>query len=54
MTESDDYHCPNCDSMDLIVIDTRAIADELVECRACLRLHRVEHASNGAIRLVPV
>jgi hypothetical protein len=54
MTDTDEYRCPNCDSTDLIVIDTRAVADELVECRACLRLHRVEHVSDGGTRLVIV
>jgi hypothetical protein len=49
-----DLRCPNCGATDLVVIDTRVIADELIECRTCLRLHRVEHASDGTTRLVAV
>jgi hypothetical protein len=48
------YHCLKCESTDLVAIHTDAIADELVECRSCRRLHRVEHASDGTKRLVPV
>jgi len=54
MTETDEYRCPACDSTDLVVIDTRAIADELMECRACLRLHQVEHGADGRVQLVPI
>jgi len=36
------------------MIDTRAMADELIERRACRTLHRVEHASVGTTRLVTV
>jgi len=54
MTYTDEHRCPNCDSTDLIMIDTRAMADELIERRACRTLHRVEHASVGTTRLVTV
>jgi hypothetical protein len=49
-----DYRCPNCNSPDLTIIDTKAIADELLECRSCLGLHRVEYNADGSTRLVPV
>jgi hypothetical protein len=48
-----DYRCPKCGS-DLITIYTDTIADELLECRACLRLYRVEYVSDGTTRLVAV
>jgi len=54
MTESDEFRCPTCGTTDLIVIDTRAIADEILECRACMRLYRVEHASDGTMWLIRV
>jgi uncharacterized protein (DUF983 family) len=53
-TSDDDLRCPNCGSTNLVTIYTRIVADELMECRACLRLYRVEHASDGTARLVPV
>jgi hypothetical protein len=40
---SDDLRCPNCAATNLVVIYTRVVAAELMECRACLRLYRVEH-----------
>jgi hypothetical protein len=49
-----DYRCPNCNSPDLTIIVTNAIADELLECRSCLGLHRVEYDADGSRRLVPV
>jgi len=49
-----DYRCPNCNSADLTIIVTNAIADELVECRSCLGLHRVEYNADGSTRIVPV
>ena len=54
MNDDADYPCPDCGSTDLVTIYTRAVADELLECRACMRLYRVEHASDGTKRLVPV
>jgi len=54
MTGTDEHRCPNCGSTNLVTIYTRIVADELMECRACLRLYRVEHASDGTARLVPV
>ena len=49
-----EQRCPNCDSTDLVVIDTKAIADELIECRGCMKLYRVEYEAGGAARLVAV
>ena len=54
MTDNADYRCPDCYSTDLVAIYTRTIAEELRGCRACMRLYRVEHASDGTKRLVPV
>jgi len=54
MTDTDDYRCPNCNSPDLTIIVANAIADELLECRSCLELHRVEYNADGSTRLVPV
>jgi hypothetical protein len=54
MTDNADYGCPNCSSTDLVVIYTHVVAAELKECRACLRLLKVEHAQDGSTRLVPV
>ena len=34
MLNTEDHRCPNCDSTDLFVIDTKAISDELLECLA--------------------
>jgi hypothetical protein len=54
MTDDSDYRCPDCGSTNLVTIHTATITDELIECRACMRLYRVEHASDGTTRLVPV
>lgn len=54
MTDSEDDRCPNCDSPDLVVVHTTAIADELIECRVCLKLYRLEYRTWGTPRLVPV
>lgn len=54
MTESGEQHCPNCDSTDLIIIDTNVITDQLLECRGCMKLYRLEHENTGATRLVQV
>ena len=52
MTNIDEQRCPNCDSTDLVVIVTNAIADELVECRSCIKLYRLEYETSGTTRLV--
>jgi uncharacterized protein with PIN domain len=52
MSDPDEHRCPNCDSPELVVIDTKAIADELLECRSCMRLYRMENQSDGTTRLV--
>ena len=54
MRDSNEYHCPNCDSTDFVIIDTKAIADELLECRGCKTIYQMEHQSDGSTRLVPV
>ena len=55
MSDIDDHRCPNCDSAGLIAIHTKAIADELVECRSCMRLYRLAYEPDGITqRLVPV
>ena len=52
MPNSDEDRCPNCDSTDLVLIKTKAIADELLECRSCMKLYRTECQSDGTTRLV--
>jgi hypothetical protein len=52
MFDSDEYRCPNCDSTNLVMIDTKAIADELLECRGCMSLYRMDYQSDGTTRLV--
>ena len=54
MPDTDEHRCPNCDSMDLVMIDTKAIEDELIECRSCMKLYRVEYEPSGATRLMAV
>ena len=55
MTDTDEHRCPNCDSPELVVINTKAIADELVECRSCMKLYRLEYEATGTTqRLVPL
>jgi hypothetical protein len=55
MPDPDEYRCPNCDSPDLVAINTKAIADELVECRSCMRLYQLVNEPDGKTqRLVPV
>jgi len=54
MPDTDEQRCPNCDSPDLVVIHTKAIADEIVECRSCMKLYRLEYEATGAARLVQV
>jgi hypothetical protein len=49
-----EHRCENCGSTDLVIIDTKAIADELVECRSCMKLYRVEYVAGGTTRLVAV
>jgi hypothetical protein len=52
MPNSDEHRCPNCDSPDFIVIDTKSVADELVECRGCMKLYRLAYQTDGWTRLV--
>jgi hypothetical protein len=47
MLHADDHRCRNCDSTDLVVIDSKAISDELLECRSCMRLYRTEYEASG-------
>jgi hypothetical protein len=55
MIDTDEQRCPNCDSRDLVAIHTKAIADELLECRSCMKLYRLEYEPDGKTqRLVPV
>jgi hypothetical protein len=49
-----EHRCGNCGSTDLIAIHTKAIADELLECRSCMKLYRLEYEATGATRLVQV
>jgi hypothetical protein len=49
-----EHRCETCDSTDLVIVNTKAIADELVECRGCMRLYRIEYQSDGTTRLVAV
>jgi hypothetical protein len=52
MPNTEDHRCPNCGATDLVVIDTKAIADELLECRGCKSIYQIEHQSDGTTRLV--
>jgi hypothetical protein len=52
MLDTKDRRCPTCGSTDLIAIDTKAIADELLECRGCNSIYQMEHQSDGTTRLV--
>jgi hypothetical protein len=54
MLDTDEHRCPNCNSTDLVVINTKAIADELLECRGCMKLYRLEYEATGTTRLVQV
>jgi len=55
MSDTDDHRCPNCGSTDLVAIRTKAIADELLECRSCMKLYRLAYEPDGITqRLVPV
>jgi hypothetical protein len=55
MPDTDEYRCPNCGSADLAVINTKAIADELLECRSCMKLYQLVNEPDGITqRLVPV
>jgi hypothetical protein len=54
MTDDSDYRCPDCGSTNLVTIHTATITDELIECRACIRLYRVEQHLDGSVRLVPL
>jgi hypothetical protein len=54
MPDTDEQRCPNCGSTDLAAIDIKAIADELIECRSCMKLYRPEYETNGTALLVPV
>jgi hypothetical protein len=49
-----EHRCPSCGSTDIAAIDPKAIADELLECRGCMRLYRMENQSDGTTRLVAV
>ena len=49
-----EHRCENCGSTDLEVVNTKAIADELVECRGCMKLYRTEYEAGGTTRLVAV
>jgi DcmR-like sensory protein len=49
-----EHTCPNCGSTNLVAIDPKAIADELLECRSCKRLCEVQYGADGAVRLVQV
>ena len=52
MIDTEDHRCPTCDSTDLVIIDTKAIADKLLECRGCKSIYQMEHQSDGTTRLV--
>jgi hypothetical protein len=54
MPDTAEQRCPNCESTDLVVIHTKAITDELLECRSCMKLYRLEYEATGATRLVAV
>jgi hypothetical protein len=54
MFNSDEHRCPNCNSTDLVSVQTTAIDADLLECRSCIRLYKVETAPDGTSGLVPV
>jgi hypothetical protein len=47
-----EHQCENCGSTDLVIVDTKAIADELLQCRGCMKLYRLEYQTDGWTRLV--
>jgi len=49
-----EHTCPNCGSTNLVAIDPKAIADELLECQSCKRMCEVQYGADGAVRLVQV
>ena len=52
MLNTEDHRCPSCDSTDLVIIDTKAISDELLECQGCKSIYQLEYQSDGTTRLV--
>jgi hypothetical protein len=54
MSHSEEYRCPNCNSTDLVGIHTAAIDADLLECRSCMRLYKVDNGRDGSLELVAV
>jgi hypothetical protein len=54
MTDTDEYLCPNCGSMELASINTAAFDDELLECASCKRLYAVKFKADGSSWLMAV
>lgn len=54
MPDTDEQRCPNCDSPDLVVINTKTIADDVLECQSCSQLYAITYTANGSPQLVPV
>lgn len=55
MTDTNEHRCPNCNSTDLVVINTKLIVEELLECRSCMKLYQLGYEPDGVTeRLVPI
>jgi hypothetical protein len=48
MYELDAYHCPSCDSADIVRVHTKDIYDELIECLSCKGIYPIEYVSGAA------
>jgi ribosomal protein S27E len=50
MYDFHDYRCPSCNSSSVVIVQTPAIYDELIECRQCQGIYAVE-SMHGTARL---
>jgi hypothetical protein len=48
MYELVDYRCPSCNSADVVRVQTKAIYDELIECRSCGGIFPMEYVGGVA------
>jgi ribosomal protein L37AE/L43A len=48
MYDLEEYCCPSCNSADVVRVQTKAIYDELMECRSCGGIYQVEYVGGIA------
>jgi ribosomal protein L37AE/L43A len=48
MYDLEEYRCPFCNSTDVARIETKAIYDELMECRSCKEIYPIEYVRGAA------